>query len=179
MSKILDKYLPEPEQYAVDLVAVGHAIRERREALGLTQAQLARMSGLSRQTLVGLENGSLNDLGFNRVGSVLAILGLDFDTLSLAHREKKRGLWMAAKTASVSYAKEMTAAALERSLLSGDVPPPYAGHLAHLLEETPLSIVVMAVEEAAAHEHVPPQKVWKNVARMASSLSSTREGMWG
>jgi len=41
----------------VDLSNLGAIIRERREALGLTQSRLAHLSGLSRQTLVGLEAG--------------------------------------------------------------------------------------------------------------------------
>jgi transcriptional regulator with XRE-family HTH domain len=44
----------------VDLCKLGTIIRERREALGLTQSRLARFSGLSRQTLVGLETGALS-----------------------------------------------------------------------------------------------------------------------
>jgi transcriptional regulator with XRE-family HTH domain len=36
----------------VDLTSLGTIIRERREALGLTQSRLALLSGLSRQTLV-------------------------------------------------------------------------------------------------------------------------------
>lgn len=40
----------------MNLVDIGHAVESaRRVELGLTQAQLAHMSGLSRQTLVGLE----------------------------------------------------------------------------------------------------------------------------
>ena len=47
----------------MDLNSLGTIIRERREALGLTQSRLAQLSGLSRQTLVGLEAGALSDLG--------------------------------------------------------------------------------------------------------------------
>ncbi len=43
--------------------------------LGLTQAKLALLSGLSRQTPVGLEAGALSDLGFNGVAQLLAVLG--------------------------------------------------------------------------------------------------------
>ena len=75
MSKIFDNYSGQ----AVDLSNLGTIIRERREALGLTQSRLAQLSGLSRQTLVGLEAGALSDLGFNRVAQVLAVLGLDLD----------------------------------------------------------------------------------------------------
>jgi len=55
MSKIFDICTGQ----AVDLSNLGTIIRERREALGLTQSQLALLSGLSRQTLVGLEAGAL------------------------------------------------------------------------------------------------------------------------
>ena len=97
------------------------------------------MSGLSRQTLVGLENGSLSDLGFNRVAQVMAILGLDVTPPAKDAREKKRGLWMAAKTASVSYASELEPDTLGHALASGDAPHSFVAHLAHLLDEAPLS----------------------------------------
>jgi transcriptional regulator with XRE-family HTH domain len=90
MSKIFDKASGQ----AVDLSNLGTIIRERREALGLTQSRLAQLSGLSRQTLVGLEAGALSDLGFNRVAQVLAVLGLDLDPPSQAARARKR--WSAA-----------------------------------------------------------------------------------
>ncbi len=61
----------------MNLIDIGRVVGARRAELGLTQAQLAHLSGLSRQTLVGLENGTLSDLGVNRVGQVLAVLGLD------------------------------------------------------------------------------------------------------
>ncbi|CDM24636.1 hypothetical protein BN940_10881 [Castellaniella defragrans 65Phen] len=38
---------------------------------------MVHLRGLSRQTLVCLENGTLSDLGVNRVGQVMAVLGLD------------------------------------------------------------------------------------------------------
>ncbi len=72
---------------AVDLSNLGTVIHERREALGLTQSRLAQLSGLWRQTLVGLEAGALSDQGFNRVAQVLAVLGLDLDPPSQAARD--------------------------------------------------------------------------------------------
>lgn len=108
----------------MNLIDIGHAGRVRRAELGLSQAQLAHLSGLSRQTLVGLENGTLGDLGVNRVGQVMALLGLDTPKSDTLARSKKRGLWMVAKTASVSYAHELAPEALEQALASGDVPLP-------------------------------------------------------
>lgn len=86
---------------------------------------------------------------------------------------------MAAKTASVSYADELAPEALGQVLASGAAPQPFAPHLAHLLEEAPVPIVVMAVEEAASRAHVPPRPVWRNVAKLAKSLSVHRQGFWG
>ena len=162
----------------MNLIDIGTAVRTRREELGLSQSQLAHLSGLSRQTLVGLETGSLNDLGVNRAGQVLAVLGLDAPVPTTENRRKKHGLRMAARNANVSYARELQPNVLARMLVSGDVPVSYAPHLTHLLDEAPLSMVVMAVEEAAAEAHVPPRKVWRNVARLARTLSAHRRAMW-
>jgi transcriptional regulator with XRE-family HTH domain len=49
---------------------LGSIIRERREALGLTQTRVVQLRGCSRQTLVGLEAGALSDPGFNRVAQL-------------------------------------------------------------------------------------------------------------
>jgi hypothetical protein len=162
----------------MNLIDIGRCVRARRAELGLTQGQLAHLSGLSRQTLVGLENGTLSDLGVNRVAQVMAVLGLDSATPDTLARRKKRGLWMAAKTASVSHARELAPAVLGRVLTGGDVPPPFVPHLAHLLDEAPVPIVVMAVEEAASGAHVSPRQVWRNVAKLAGSLSMHRRALW-
>jgi hypothetical protein len=144
----------------------------------LTQCRLGQLSGLSRQTLVGLEAGALTDLGFNRVAQVLSLLGLDLDPPSRAARDRKRGLWMAAKNASVSYVQEVPPDTLGHALISGNVPKGYAAHLTHLLDEAPVALVVMAVEDAAASEGVPPKAVWRNVSRLARSLGIHRKGLW-
>jgi transcriptional regulator with XRE-family HTH domain len=101
---------------------LGSIIRERREALGLTQARVAHQNGFSRQTLVGLEAGALSDPGFNRVAHVLAVPGLDLDPPSQETRTRKRSLWMAAKNVRVSYAKEVPPEMLGHALVSGSVP---------------------------------------------------------
>lgn len=162
----------------MNLTDIGTAVRARREALGLSQGQLAHLSGLSRQTMVGLENGSLNDLGVNRAGQVLSVLGLSAPEPTTQARRRKRGLWMAASNASVSYARKLQPEALARILVSGQVPAPYIPHLTHLLDEAPVPMVVMAVEEAAAGAGVSPRKVWRNVARLAEVLSVHRRDLW-
>ncbi|MFT4103680.1 MAG: helix-turn-helix domain-containing protein [Burkholderiaceae bacterium] len=162
----------------MNLTDIGRSVRTRRAELGLSQTQLAHLSGLSRQTVVGLENGTLVDLGVNRVAQLLAVLGLDVPEPSTQARTKKRGLWMAAKTASVSYADELAPEALGQVLASGAVPQTFVPHLVHLLDEAPVPIVVMAVEEAASLAHMPPRQVWRNVAKLAKTLSVHRRGLW-
>jgi transcriptional regulator with XRE-family HTH domain len=162
----------------MNLTDIGRAVRTRRSELGLSQAQLAHLSGLSRQTLVGLENGTLSDLGVNRVAQVLAVLGLDAPQPSTDARRRKRGLWMAAKTASVSHAHELAPEVLGEVLASGEVPASFTAHLVHLLDEAPVPVVVMAVEEAAVRAHVPPKRVWRNVAKLAATLAVHRRAAW-
>ncbi len=162
----------------MNLKSLGSSIRERREALGLSQAKLAQLSGLSRQTLVGLEAGSLHDLGFNRVGEVLSVLGLGLAPPDTSARKTKRGLWMAAKTASVSYRDEIMPRQLGSALVHGEVAGPYVAHMVHLLDEAPVPLIVMAVEEAAEVAQVPPRKVWRNVGKLARDLEVHRRSLW-
>jgi Ni,Fe-hydrogenase III small subunit len=85
---------------------------------------------------------------------------------------------MAAKNASVSYVQEVPPNTLGHALVSGSVPKGYASHLTHLLDEAPVPLVVMAVEEAAAKEGVAARAVWRNVSKLAKSLGVHRQGLW-
>lgn len=51
----------------MQLYEIGQAVAKRRTELDLTQAQLARLAGLSRLTVNQLENGKLTDLGVNKL----------------------------------------------------------------------------------------------------------------
>jgi hypothetical protein len=81
---------------------------------------------------------------------------------------------MASRTASVSYRRVLDAGSLARALASGTIPPGMEPHVATLLDEAPLEIVVRAVEEAAKREHVDPRRIWRNLARWAAELRSPR-----
>lgn len=161
----------------LNLLEVGVAVHARRNSLGISQARLAHLSGLSRQTISGLESGALQDLGFNRVAQVLNVLGLDSGAPVARARRRKNGLWMAAKTASVSYKHELDADTLAHTLVKGKVPGQYMAHIAHLLDEAPIPVLVMAVEDAAEHANVAPRRIWRNVARLANDLGVSRKGM--
>ena len=71
---------------------IGKEVYARRQALGLTQTRLAKLAGLSRQTVQRLEAGTINDLGFQRLVRLLGVLGLSFDPPSIDARQRKNGL---------------------------------------------------------------------------------------
>jgi transcriptional regulator with XRE-family HTH domain len=153
-------------------------IEARRTSIGLKKHRLAKLARLSRQTVYDLERGTLKDLSFGRLSRLLTVLGFSFDNPSLVARQKKRGLWMAAKTSSVSYRDDLSEEMLERILLTGEVPPGFEAHIGYLLGQAPIEYVVMAVEETSQHAHQAPSKIWSNVARLATSLSPNRKELW-
>ncbi|PHV22779.1 transcriptional regulator [Janthinobacterium sp. BJB446] len=162
----------------MNIYEVGKAVRIRRLAVGLTQQRLGRLAGLSRQTVQQLEAGTIRDLSFGRVVNLLGVLGLNFAPPSIKSREKKCGLWMAAKNASVSYRGELTTEQLQQALATGQAPTNHISYLQHFLDETPLQVVVMAVEETAYLEAVSPERIWVCVAQLARQLGSVRSELW-
>ncbi len=157
---------------------LGQQVHDRRRAVGLTQQRLAHLAGLSRQTIQQLEAGTINDLSFQRLARLLGVLGLSFDAPSLTARQKKNGLRMAANTSSVSYRKKMTGDLLENALASGDPLSGYEANLLHFLDEAPVQVVVMAIEETALRESVNPSQIWSNVAKLADQLGGRRSELW-
>jgi len=156
----------------MQLAELGTAVKARRAALGLSQQALGRLAGLSRATINQLERGTLRDLGVAKLFRLLGLVGLALDTPRPSRRGG--GLTMASRTASVGYRRALDADALARALASGTIPPGMAPHVATLLDEAPLEIVVRAVEEAARRERVDPRRIWSNLARWAAELRSPR-----
>lgn len=60
---------------------------------------------------------------------------------ALQARQRKRGLWMATRNASVSHARELAPDTLAEALATGEVPAAYAPHLSHLLDKAPVPMV--------------------------------------
>jgi transcriptional regulator with XRE-family HTH domain len=156
----------------MNLREIGLKVWQRRTDLGLSQDRLSKLCGLSRSTIHHLEKGSLNDLGAAKLMSLLSLLGLDMIT---QERHKwQHGLYMASMTASVSYRTKLLSRDLSRSLASGVLPDQIYPHVATLLDEAPLEIIVSAVEEAAKNNQVAPKVIWKNIDRWAQEMHSPR-----
>jgi transcriptional regulator with XRE-family HTH domain len=168
----------EKDDAMMTIQMIGKEVHVRREAVGLSQTRLAKLADLSRQTVQRLEAGTITDLSFQRLTRLLSILGLNLDTPSLAARQRKKGLWMAAKTSSVSYRREMSSEELEHALSSGTAPEALQSNLLHFLDEAPLPVVVMAVEETAQQEQVNPAVIWTNVGKLGKQLGAIRHALW-
>ncbi|REE93303.1 helix-turn-helix transcriptional regulator [Cupriavidus plantarum] len=161
---------------------IGTAIHTKRQALGLTQQQLADMAGISRQSLNGIELGNVNAT-LATIGQLFDVLGLALDVsdpelVRQAKGRPTRALWMAAKGANVSYSGELTAEELERALATGTVSDQFRPQVAQVLNEAPLQLVAKTVAEVAANQHRKPAEIWKNLRTLARTLMATRGGVW-
>ena len=61
----------------LDLLSLGRQIAQHRKKLKLSQVELSRSAGISRATLVALENGRTGELGFSKITRLLRALGLE------------------------------------------------------------------------------------------------------
>jgi transcriptional regulator with XRE-family HTH domain len=156
----------------MNLSDIGHLVQARREALGLSQARLARLAGLSRATINQLENGSLVDLGAAKLMALLDLLGMDLAAQPRAPR--KHALALLSQTASVSYKQALPPGDLADALVAGALPPALVPQVATLLDEAPLPLIVAGVAEVAERTHTPPKTLWKHLAAWAQELQSPR-----
>jgi hypothetical protein len=64
---------------------------------------------------------------------------------------------------------------LAAALVSGVLPQDYRAHMGTLIDEAPVSVMVAAVEAAAAQGGVPAARVWKHIGAWARSILSPRK----
>ena len=159
----------------MNLADIGQLVHGRRKALGLSQARLALMSGLSRATINQLETGSLVDLGAAKLIALLDLVGLNLDAAT--RKGHLHALQSVSQSASVSYKTSLDPSVLAAALVDGELPQSITPHIATLLDEVPLSLIVAAVEEVALSRGTPPKLLWKHVFHWARDLHSPR-GVW-
>ncbi len=160
----------------MNLQQLGASVRERRIELGLNQSQIAAMSGLSRTTVNLLENGSLSDIGFVKISKLMKVLGIELHT-SHTTPKKSNSLLMASRSSSVSYREPISAKELSSALATGVVPTNKLPHIATMIDELPVELIVSAVAEAANDSDVAPKKIWSHINQWAADFQSPR-GIW-
>lgn len=159
----------------MNLADIGQLVQARRTALGLSQARLATMSGLSRATINQLETGSLVDLGAAKLIALLDLLGIKLDAGT--RKGHPHALKSVSQSASVSYKTVLDPAVLAAALVDGSLPKGITPHVATLLDEAPLSLIVAVVEEVASNSSTSPKLLWKHLLHWAKDLHSPR-GVW-
>ena len=162
---------------------LGSAVRTRRSDMGLTQATLAKLCGLSRATVNQVENGTINDLSLNRASRLLDSLGLQVTVAPPRSRSESAGsrdgnaLLKAAQTASVSFRVSMPPEILEQVLTTLDPPKEFVPHLHTLLEEAPISLLAGVVEELHLKHGIDRSQGWHRMRELARQFLSSR-GQW-
>ncbi|KUY86458.1 XRE family transcriptional regulator [Burkholderia cepacia] len=156
----------------MQLYEIGQAVAKRRAELDLTQAQLAKLAGLSRFTVNQLEAGKVKDLGINKLIPLLSVLGIELLALP---RQAHNGLYKAVVSANVSCKGELTERLLADALITGHIPEGYESPFSVILDEVPLPVVVKAAEEAAERSGTPLRTIWKNLAAWSKDLHLYRE----
>lgn len=153
---------------------LGRAVRDARNARGLTQAQLATDAGLSRNTLNRLENGLFPDLGVKKAGAILERLGMELSVKPVELKQHKPDfVSMACSSASVSFKKQLTSDELVQAMLSGKVPSDKEAHFITLLDEAPAVLLKGLIEQVGSW--VKPGKVEKNLQKIAKQVGVVAE----
>lgn len=158
---------------------LSQAVNTRRLEMGLTQSALAKLSGLSRQTIHQIEKGTIKDLSLNRAERLASVLGLSLHVDGM-HRRHAAGsglspLARAARTASVSYSHPLGPDRL-RDVLVGSAPPAeYRPQLHALLDEAPVSLLASVAEQLHQSESIARVDLWKRFRTLARDLKSQRD----
>jgi len=155
----------------MNLAQIGDEIHSKRIQVGLLQEHVAKFAGLSRVTINQLENGTLKDLGYAKLKTVMDVLGLDMQTVQPTGL--KSALAVVARSISTSYRDVITPDMLSTMLRSGVAPEQFQPHLMALLDETPLPVVVKVVAEAATPD-VPAKKIMKHLSLWAKEWKVCR-----
>jgi transcriptional regulator with XRE-family HTH domain len=158
---------------------LGHALRERRIEMGLSQAHLAALSHLSRQTVNQIEAGAAPDLGINKAERLASVLGLKLHVEGgrqpLKAGRKMMPLTRAAASASVSYKIPIEVAALKKVLTTGQMSAKYRPHVHALLDDAPVSLLADVAKQLDEEANLGRDTVWKNFRHLAREVKSKRD----
>lgn len=163
------------------ILELGRAVKERRQEIGLSQVALARLSGLSRQTISELENGTIKDLSLKRAERLANALGLNLRMEGGQVSAKRKlhrmtPLSRAARTASVSYRKNMPPARLRNVLVKGQSAHDDIPYVHALLDDAPVSLLA-SVADQLQDDPEGAARIWKNYRKLARQVKSNRD-LW-
>lgn len=152
----------------MNILTIGAIIKKEREACGLTQRALAAVARVSRVTIVNLENGHLGDIGAVKLAAIAENLG----TSLFATEKPMDVISMTLGNINTSYKNALSAADLEKFMLTGNIQPGWEGQILHLLDETPTALLVSTVKYIAATKNIKAKLLWKTLAKVAADIKS-------
>ena len=157
---------------------LGNAVRTRRTEMGLSQARVAALSGLSSQTVNQIEKGAIPDLGLNKAERLASVLGLML-RVDAGRTRRRTGARMAplvraAATASVSYKNRIASTTLKRILATGQTSEKYIPHVSSLLDDAPVSLLSAVAEQLHEGAKLSRETVWQNYRTLARRVKSRR-----
>ena len=156
----------------MNIVEIGQKVAQQRAALGISQERLAKLSDLSRSTIHHLEHGTLHEIGAAKLFKLLSLLDIRLKTESEV--TKPHALEMASRSASVSYKTTISPQELAEFLITGEVNSKKLAHITTLIDELPLTLIVMLVKETSKKYDVPPKKIWNQIYSWAAQTKSPR-----
>lgn len=159
------------------LAELSSAVKARRSDMGLSQASVASLAGLSRATIGALEKGKLSDLSLTRAERLANPLGLSLAVRGMRPPRELRGLQLSAQIASVSLSTSLPPEGFEHALLTGTALPPFVSHLRAAFDEVPLAILAEAAAEMERKHGQRREKTWRNMRQIALALGCGR-GVW-
>jgi len=152
-------------------VELGSTIRAARVASGISQAQLARIAGISRATLNYAEQGR-SALGADALLRILPPLGLSIMSTSTTDESAQQAVELLASSASVSYKDTIPAAEVQRALVTGNFDNRWLPHIATIVDEASDAMLLRAIREVSAASSMPSATVWRNLKKVALAVAS-------
>lgn len=151
-------------------------VKRQRAEMGLTQARLAELAGLSRMTINQLETGNISNLSLTNAEQLANALGygLGVTGVKRASDDVSKAVETAARTASVSFGDPIPPETLRTILSKGIVPPDHIPQLRSLLDEAPVGVLSAVARQLEKEDGIPAQLTWQNMRRLATVLGCTR-----
>ena len=159
----------------MDIIQIGRKVKEKRESIKLTQAQLASLSKVSRMTINALENEHLKEIGITKLLSIIELLDMTLD-LKDDHSPKDT-LIQLTQSANVSYKHMLTPTIFKNALMAARMPKKYIGNMMYFFDEAPEGMVNKTIHAIAALEKVKPSIIKNNAKKIAQEIKSPRS-MW-
>jgi len=112
------------------------------------------------------------DLGAAKLIALLDLVGINLD--AAMRTGPNHAVRAVSQSASVSYKTLLDPDVLAAAMVDGALPERITPHIATMLDEAPLSLIVAAVEEVASSSSKPPKLLWKHLLHWAHDLQSPR-----